>query len=323
MFQDTDTHWSASAERRGLLGMRILLGIYRLIGRTAFRLCLLPVILVFYFTAKEHRRASRQYLCQLRADAASKNIILPAGLNTFRHFLHFGESILDKLLAWSGGVRFERIKTDIHPLFTQLATEKKGLLLLGSHFGNFELCRAIGNHLGQPVNAIVFTQHARRFNHLLQEISPRSTLNIIDATTLDVPAAILLKQKLDLGEWIAITADRVPIPPASRESEKQALLPEATPPRVTRANFLGKSAAFPDGPFILASILQCPVFMLVAFKEGRGLKICVELFSNPLELPRAGRAAALQPVVQRYADRLAHYCGISPLDWFNFYNFWK
>jgi predicted LPLAT superfamily acyltransferase len=31
----------------------------------------------------------------------------------------------------------------------------------------------------------------------------------------------------------------------------------------------------------------------------------------------------IEPLFQRYADRLEHYCRVAPYNWFNFYDFWR
>ncbi|HAI49879.1 MAG TPA: acyltransferase, partial [Enterobacteriaceae bacterium] len=48
-----------------------------------------------------------------------------------------------------------------------------------------------------------------------------------------------------------------------------------------------------------------------------------EPFADPLVLPRATRQQALQEAVDRYAARLEYYALRSPLDWFNFFDFWQ
>ena len=42
-----------------------------------------------------------------------------------------------------------------------------------------------------------------------------------------------------------------------------------------------------------------------------------------MPLPRGERQAALEQAVARYAARLEHFALLSPLDWFNFFDFWR
>jgi predicted LPLAT superfamily acyltransferase len=123
--------------------------------------------------------------------------------------------------------------------------------------------------------------------------------------------AILLQQKLEQGEWIVIVGDRTS---TSKES------------RSVWAEFLGKEAPFPQGPFMLASVLKAPVFLLFGLRDDSQAKphfnVYFEHFSDRIELPRKTREQSLKQVVQQYADRLQHYTLKAPLQWYNFFNFW-
>lgn len=77
------------------------------------------------------------------------------------------------------------------------------------------------------------------------------------------------------------------------------------------------------GPFILASILRCPVNLIFALRQHGKLHIHCETFADPLLLPRGERQQALQNAIDHYAARLEHYALQSPLDWFNFFDFWQ
>ena len=62
---------------------------------------------------------------------------------------------------------------------------------------------------------------------------------------------------------------------------------------------------------------------MFGLKPNGQFQVYFEKFADPLLLPRATRQQALQQTVQDYAQRLENYCLQSPLDWFNFYDFWR
>lgn len=302
------SHWSRLAERRGLWGMRFLFFTYRVLGRGVFQFLLRPVVAVFWVTARCQRLASRDYLRRLRARAAALGVPLPARLTSYRHFLRFGESLLDKLAAWHGDIPRASVRVTDNPDVTRLFATKKGGLVLCPHIGNFEVFRALTTFSGQVINAIFYTRHAGRFNRLLREISPDSQLRLISIADFGPATAVSLQEKINAGEWVAMGADRTA--PDNRK-------------RAVRVRFLGADALLPQGPFLLAAALGCPVFILVVLDEPGGRTVHVETFAERLDMPRADRAAALSREAQRFADRLEHYCLRAPLDWFNFYDFWK
>ena len=164
---------------------------------------------------------------------------------------------------------------------------------------------------GLVINALVFTDNAQRFREVLESIAPQAGVNLMPVTDIGPDTAILLQQKLDAGEWVAIVGDRTAVH-RQRGGER----------RVVWSQFMGRPAPFPQGPFVLAAALRCPVLLMFALREQGRLRVHCEPFADPIQLPRAQRQAALQATVDRYAERLQQHALMAPLDWFNFYDFW-
>lgn len=309
---EPNQHWSKRQERGTVLGIKALLAVYSLLGRPIFNLMLKLVMSYYYLTGKQARQASEQYLQHLQSYANRRQITLPNHLSSYNHLLSFGHTMLDKLAAWKGDFSVKNLTIHGQELFQTLAERKQGVLLLGSHLGNIELCRALGRrHSHIKINALVFTEHAERFNAVMKAINPNSELNLIQVSRLGPDTAILLQQKIDQGEWVVIVGDRTS---TSKET------------RAVWADFLGQPAPFPQGPFMLASVLKAPVYLLFGLRDERSktphFNVYFEHFSDNIDLPRKERQAALAQVVQRYADRLEHYTLQAPLQWYNFFNFW-
>ncbi|MDE1310695.1 glycosyltransferase family 2 protein [Vibrio aestuarianus] len=309
---EPNQHWSKRQERGTVLGIKALLAVYSLLGRPIFNLMLKLVMSYYYLTGKQARQASEQYLQHLQSYANRRKITLPNHLSSYNHLLSFGHTMLDKLAAWKGDFSVKNLTIHGQELFQTLAERKQGVLLLGSHLGNIELCRALGRrHSHIKINALVFTEHAERFNAVMKAINPNSELNLIQVSRLGPDTAILLQQKIEQGEWVVIVGDRTS---TSKET------------RAVWADFLGQPAPFPQGPFMLASVLKAPVYLLFGLRDERSktphFNVYFEHFSDNIDLPRKERQAALAQVVQRYADRLEHYTLQAPLQWYNFFNFW-
>jgi predicted LPLAT superfamily acyltransferase len=73
----------------------------------------------------------------------------------------------------------------------------------------------------------------------------------------------------------------------------------------------------------MASLFQCPVYLLFSLRTGRGWEIHFELFRQSIDVPRKDRSAAFHSLAGAYAARLEFYCRQAPLQWFNFYDFWQ
>lgn len=314
LFRRPSTHWAQQQELKGLWGMRLMLLVWRLLGRKAFSLLLYPVVGVYWLTASTARKASQSWIRRVRAQLISRRMPVPSNLTSYQHFLRFGGAMLDKIASWRGELH---VGHDV--VFAPGAEETlnvsdpRGKLLLASHLGDVEACRALAQLQGcKTINALVFSDSAQRFKQIMEEMAPQAGLNMLPVNDIGPDTAILLKEKLDRGEWIAIVGDRIAVT-TQRGGEW----------RVCWSRFMGQIAPFPQGPFILASILRCPVDLIFALRQQDKLRIHCEPFADPLLLPRATRQQALQNTVDRYAERLEHYALQSPLDWFNFFDFWQ
>jgi len=304
-------HWSRIEERGVFLGLKIMLKTYRIFGRPGFSLILYPVILYFYLTNRAARRASAAYLQRIDADTRGRRGLgrWPARLRSLRHFLSFGAAILDKLRAWTGGLQLSDVDFENFEAYTALQEAGRGGLIIVSHLGNAEVSRALETRFREgKITFLVHTRHAEKFNRLMHEESPRSAVSLIQTTEIGPDTAIFLKQKIDAGEMVVIAGDRTPASGSSR---------------VSSAPFLGKSAPFPEGPFILAAVLKCPVLLLFCLKEKSRFRIIFEPFSDVVDMPRARRREILSDLTRRYAERLEFHCLTTPYQWFNFYDFWR
>ena len=314
LFRRSSTHWAQQQEVKGLWGMRLMLLVWRLLGRKAFSLLLYPVVGVYWLTASTARKASQSWISRVRAQLIARRMPVPSNLTSYQHFLRFGGAMLDKIASWRGELHIGRDVVFAPGAEETLnVSDPRGKLLLASHLGDVEACRALAQLQGsKTINALVFSDNAQRFKQIMEEMAPQAGLNLLPVNDIGPDTAILLKEKLDRGEWIAIVGDRIAVT-TQRGGEW----------RVCWSRFMGHVAPFPQGPFILASILRCPVDLIFALRQQEKLHIHCEPFADPLLLPRATRQQALQHTVDRYAERLEHYALQSPLDWFNFFDFWQ
>ncbi|MFH0257553.1 glycosyltransferase [Vibrio rumoiensis] len=309
------THWAKSKERGTVFGIKLLMAVYSLLGRSVFNAILKLVIGYYHKTGKQARLASEQYIQQLELYCRERHHPLASPLSSYQHLLSFGQTMLDKLAGWRGDITRDDLTIHGQEHFERVIGNQQGIVILGSHLGNLELCRAMGRlRTNVTINALVFTEHAERFNKVMEAINPDSSINLIQVTTLGPDTAILLQQKLEQGEWVVIVGDRTSV------TKEQ---------RVIWADFLGKPAPFPQGPFMLASVLAAPVYLLFGLRDEQqsqqrpSYHVYFEPFADQIVLPRKQRMQALQSVVEQYAARLEHFTLQAPLQWYNFFNFWQ
>nr|WP_256435615.1 glycosyltransferase family 2 protein [Aliikangiella sp. G2MR2-5] len=302
-----EQHWSLKSEKGAVWGIKFLVNTYRILGKRAFYLLLHPIITYFVLTSPRVRGASRQFW---------NNFYQYQGINKkigikiiYRHVYAFGCAAIDKIACWLGDIKQDSIEFESRYLIEKIATSGKGAVFIGSHLGNLEVCRAIGETAEEiKINAVVFNQHATKFNSVLNQANEKVSVNIIQAQTMGAETAILLEEKVSAGEVVIIVGDRTST---------------STYGRVRYARFLGHKAPFAEGPYILAGLLDCPVYLMFCLKQSGKYHIYLEHFADSLKFPRRFRDEKLAQTIERYAERLEHYCIKAPEQWFNFFNFWQ
>lgn len=309
-------NWNEQKEfKGGYYGLKIMLFIYNFGGRYIFSFVLLIVMFFYYLVAKKQRQYSREFLDAVNT-TREKRGLNKLKLSTFAHFMSFGNMLIEKLRSWQGKLILGKdivFKGDCEKAITKY--NDNGRLLICSHFGDVEALRAIFTiNSTYIINSIFYTDNAKNYNRFLKTLSPTSNINIITTTSMGPDTAVLLKEKIDDRQIVAIAADRIPTTYNSNHNN-----------RTCSVEFLGRKAKFPQGPFILASILKCPVILVFGLKNPVTKIIdivCID-FGEKLILDRRDKEASLQKHIQRYAKELEDLVIEYPYQWFNFFDFFK
>jgi predicted LPLAT superfamily acyltransferase len=300
------SHWAQLGESTFVLGIWVLYGVHRLLGRGPFRLLLYPVVLVYWLTRGTARRASLQYLQRLQ-ETHSVFARSPGWRESLRHFFLFGETLLDKMLAVGGRYEGARVQFQGQDDILAALRAGQGGVIVTAHMGCLELTQTVAaRREGLRLTVLVHTAHAERFNRVLARIDPTANVRLLQVESFSPAMAMLLSDRVAAGEYIAIAGDRIPV----------------RGDRLVKAEFLGRKAPFPAGPYLIASLLGCPVFALACLHHGEGYRVSIQRLSDRIVLPRATRAGALATEAARYAAWIEARLRESPYDWFNFFPFW-
>jgi predicted LPLAT superfamily acyltransferase len=301
-------HWATTKEAGVLNGMRFMIWINSIIGRFAFNVVLVFVMSYFFIRRGDARRSSLEYLRRVRSHYPDSLGKAPLIWLSFRQFFTFGQSILDKYLAWVETPDGIAMDPDEEKMLFDAAATDQGHLLIGSHFGNLEYSRGIAHrHPGITINVLIYDQHAQKFAALIEQGEPESRLNLIQVTDIDLELAFKLKEKVKNGEWVVIAGDRVPVGDDGRTCD---------------ALFFGEKTRFPIGPYVLATLLQCPVILLHCFRLQDHYHLGVESFAEEINPAREERDAIYEKYAQKFATALEKQVARAPLQWFNFFDFW-
>ncbi|TCP94898.1 putative LPLAT superfamily acyltransferase [Cricetibacter osteomyelitidis] len=302
------SHWAQKRER----GNRFVLKLSALLVKytPAWMMKIITVLIVsyFYLTSPQERRAIAEYQQKLAAYTGKTPFKVRS---VFTQFLQFAEAIQDRFAVWQQRLTYEDIAIfDPDNLYADIRNSgngERGQMLVCSHLGNVEICRTLAvHHKMLKLNVLVHSKHAEAFNAVLQELGG-STLNLIQVSELDMATMLQLEERVAQGEWIAIAADRVPV-----RGEK-----------TVEVDFLNASADFPQGPWLLAGLLKTPVNLLFCHKVSGKYQLHLSRLTDKINWGKRQREESVKYWSQRFADELAKRCAEVPLQWFNFYSFWK
>ncbi|MBS9783184.1 MAG: glycosyl transferase family 2 [Pasteurella sp.] len=299
-------HWARQGERGTELFLNITSLIVKYLPLWAIKIATFIVVCYFFLTSAKVRKNINSYHCHLTTTFT--DIQLPK-FSIFRQFLSFGEALTDRFAVWQNKIVYkDLIVDDKDNLYGEIRKSQRGQILICSHFGNVEVCRALvnsGHHDNFKLNILVHHKNTVAFNKALVKAGANE-LSLIEVSELDAAKMLQLHNKLDQGEWIAIAVDRIPL-----KSDKSLPI-----------DFLGKKANFPQGAWLLSSLLKAKINTVFCLKEQGKYRLKLRKFSDVLQGSGQQRKQNITIAMQQYANLLAQECKQNPLLWFNFYDFW-
>ena len=305
-------HWSNQHEKGKLWMRKFTLFCIKVLPGIIVRILAVPIGFFFWLVSGPERKAIVKYLKKARP--GKKPHTLPL-------FLAFSITIIEKVESWAGKIKLGKIhfqKDDINRIWNELE-EGKGALLICSHLGNMEMLRAIadfgdiGVSRKVPVISIVDFKVTAGFNKMIEDANGSSMHNIISAYDIGPDTMLMLQSHVAKGGIVVIAGDR-----SSTD----------TPDRNFDIEFLGSQAQFPQGPFIIASLLDCPVYYVFAARE-KALSVSAEYnmhihrTSVTFAGSRAEKKAQTRQMAEEFVRYLEKYCNKYPLQWYNFYEYWE
>lgn len=295
------TDWRQRPEGGGRFALWLIRTFAQYCGRSLARVLLLPITLYFLIRRVPERRASMAFL--------SRVLGRPAGWrDTARHIHAFASTILDRVFLLGGQFRgFDIDVQGLDGLHAHLDMGR-GVLLLGSHLGSFEVLRVLS--LRRPdvtVRVVLDVKHNPAITSLLAELNPAVAATVIDAGQDGMSIVMQIKDALEQGALVTLLADR------AAPNEPHLRLP-----------FLGEPAPFPRAPWQIAATLGVPISLCFGLYLGKNrYRLVFERFSDGVHLARKDRDAGLKDLMTRYAAFLETMARTYPYNWFNFYDFWQ
>jgi predicted LPLAT superfamily acyltransferase len=260
------------------------------------------IVIYFVIFAPKASKAQYKYFREIHKWPFGKSII-----SLIRNYYVFGQVILDKVALMAGVKTNFTYNFDGEEYLHQLAKEKKGVLLVGAHFGNWEIAGQLLHRINTKVHIIMLDAENEKIKKLINKNTEARNFNVIPIKS-DMSHLALIKKAFDNNEFVAMHGDRF------LEGAKSI-----------SCNFMGKTANFPTGPFYMAMKYGIPITYVSAVKETNThyhfFATEPRMYKN-FGKPKM-RDAEVKKIVQLYIQNLEGLIKKYPLQWFNYYEFWK
>lgn len=219
---------------------------------------------------------------------------------TYRNHCAFSQVVIDKFAMYAG--KQFHIDIDGYDKFLELANKPDGFIQLSSHIGNYEIAGYSLVAATKRFNALVFGGEKDSIMANRQRMFGRNNIRMI-AVKEDMSHLFELNAALADGEIVSMPADRV------FGSPKHFVI-----------DFLGRPAAFPQGPFVLAAARAVAMlFVSVIKSSSKGYHITVRELASA---PAATSKATARQLAENYVKMLEAAVLSHPEQWYNYFDFW-
>ena len=288
------TEWDGKS-RGTVFGFKVFIFFIKNFGiQAAYNLMHLPVP-YFCLFSKKNVRGLRFYFRKRLNYSWFKTAV-----SIYKAYYVFGQTLIDKIAISAGLSDDYTYEFDGEGLIQEALKLNKGGILISAHIGNFELAQYFfkGRLTDTSISIVITDQDHQHIKDYLNQYLKKDEMQFIIVKD-DLSHIFEINAALSQNRIICISGDRYLENTKSMEAE-----------------FLGKTAKFPLGPFHIGSRLNVPVLFVYVMREP---KRHYHLYARRVEVKSRNPQDLLEKYVQSVTEIVHKY----PLQWFNFYDFWN
>ncbi len=273
---------------------------------------------VFYFlfnkNAKKECLRYQEQLQKYKPNALKK-------INVYKQIEAFAITLAEKLECWTKAkptVKLEFYQDSLEELINRL-NNGSGAVLLCSHLGNSEIFRNLANNHNirlskeVPISVLMDLGTTSNFTNALKMINPKFVQNIVDINNINPGTIQVLSDTIENGGIVIIAGDRV-----SKYNDNVNV----------QAKFLGKTASWPYGVYLITMLLKAPVYYMFGLRKkdisfDRKYEFHITKSSVNTNCKRNERETKIKELCLEYITEIEKHCERHPFQWYNFYNFWN
>ncbi len=278
-------------------GYGIFIAVLKKMGVLPAYILLLFVAAYYFLFSWKSSRAIWYYLRNRLGFTILKSLV-----SLYKNYYWFGQALIDRIVMMAGIPNRFTFNFDGEQYLHEMVAAGKGGLLLSAHIGNWEIAGHLLKRLNTRINIVMFDGEHQQLKQYLENTTGQRNANIIVIKD-NISHIYEIMEALNNNELVCMHSDR--------------FLPGN---KTLLADFLGKRAHFPQGPFTLATKLNVPVTFVFAMKESF---YHYHFFATPGVVYRDQPDISSQKVLEAFAGAMTEKVKRYPTQWYNYYDFWK
>jgi len=226
-------------------------------------------------------------------------------VHRWRRQWEFGKALVDRAAAGIRGGHCNDISREDHNSLTRIHEERKGLILLTAHVGNWQLSIAgLPGLLPAPINFVLYRDLGDLARHYFEHRGETPPFNFINPAG-GPESAFSMAQTLFKGGTLGMMGDR---PFGNTQN--------------CHVPFLGETISLPYTPYYLASVTGAPIVVVFSYRYGimKVSNVIASIFRVPANLGK--NPAVYEPYARHFVEALEESARNHPYQFFNFYNMW-
>lgn len=287
--------------RGGASGYLFFIYMIRYLGVKAAYGFLTLIVLYFIPFAPKATKSIWQYARHIlkRNRRSSARLLLS-------NYYRLGQILIDKVAIGNGMMDKYHFKFSRYQEFLEVLDSNRGAIMIGAHVGNWEIGTPFFNDYSKKMNVVMYDAEHQKIKEILKKNSRQQPYKIIPVNEDSLAHIFKITEALDNKEYVCFQGDRY-----------------LNADKLLTCTFMGQEAAFPLGPFLLATRMKVPVVFYFAMREAGQTYHFHFIQATEVSVSRGKGKRAEQALLEQYVDALENILKDYPEQWFNYYPFWK
>ena len=295
-----DKSWDGKT-KGSFSGIKIFVFLIRNIGLNAAYFLLIFVAFWFAIFSRKGSKAQFYFFRKRLKYSFIKSVI-----SVYKNNFTLGQVLIDKIAILSGLKHKFTTEHTNSEVIENMIKNHTGGILVNAHIGSWEIAGQLLERYNGKIYLVMLVAEHEKIKELFSSVTEQK-IEIIPITE-DGSHLLKINEVLENKGIIAMHGDRF-----------------VEGAQTVKHKFLGEDALFPSGPFRLAAKYNVPISFATAFRErGRHYHFFAMkpiYVKNPGNLKQ--RKEEINKSIKKYLSELEIMIKQYPLQWFNYYQFWK